>query len=588
MMRPYFLTFALILTSVSGPIALAGGEFRMRFLLDDEPGEIPEPSIMFIDPGLVPMWKRALSQPESELKRQAAEAVVQLHRLGHDEGVLADPELLAVLDDDKTHPAARYAAARALIVLDRREASGKLLEVSQSGDKDLRQLVEPVLAEWNVEAIQPVWHQRLSSSATPRRELVLAIEGLGTQRDAAALPALMTLALNAERSADIRLAAARAAGQIATQGLEPQAEQLIARGKVIDRLTAASLITRHKSPESVSIHQQLGVDAEPAVAGAALRSLFAMDPTLVLPVAEAALQSPDANVRQVGIDTYLALPTKDRILRLSQSFNDPHPRLRTRVRDGFFTLSKVADLNQSIRQSATAVLIGEDWRGQEQAALLLGELDEEPAAGRLIELLDSRRAEVMLSAAWSLRKLEIPSTARPVLEFATRRSTESDVATPTSSRQLAHLFELLGQLKFRDAIPLLEGFVPKTQDYGAASRAAAIWSLGVIDEGTTNEELAKKLIDRVQDILSIPPEAAEVRRAAVLSLGRIRAADHVEVLKQHLGETVDQDLMELTLRRAIHQMTGELLPIQPPPRVKRGGWFLEPIEPVERATQSSD
>jgi HEAT repeat protein len=336
------------------------------------------------------------------------------------------------------------------------------------------------------------------------------------------------------------------------------------------------LIASHQSEQAIRIDQARAGDEEPAVASVALRSLFAIDPKQVLPVAEAALQGLDTNVRSVGIETYLLLPTKERLLTLSHKLNDPHPKLRGRVREGFFELSNDGTLEPTIRQSAIAILNGDDWRGQEQAALLLGALDEESIAPRLIDLLASSRPEVMVSAAWSLKAIEVPQTAAPVQAFAQERTTSGIVVNNAIDIQMAHLFELLGKLKAVEAIPLLEVYVPKTEKFGFNSRAAAIWSLGVIQEGQVNEPLAKKLLERFLDTLASPPEAFEVRRVSVLSLGRLRAKNRLPALRQALGEAVDQDWMELTIRHAITQISGEVIPVQPPVTLFRTGWFLEP------------
>ena len=577
------VVFLSVCWTASAIAPAAGADpIQPYFLMDREPDERPQPLRWFLKPELVPMWKRSLARPESELKRQAAEAIVSAHRQGHESEIQSTvPELLDVLKAEKIHPAARHAAAHALISLNHRSSSATLMEVSQNEGKDLRLLVEPALAEWNYEGIRPIWRQRIGSVKSPRRDLILAINGLGQQRDAAALPELLILAMKMEHPADVRLAAARAAGQVADQGLEPKTEQLLANGsgRVLERMCAVSLIGRHRSEPAIKLHQTMGVDPEPAVAGEALRSLFAIDPNLVLPLAESALQNPDANVRRVGIDTYVALPTVERIHTLSLRLNDPHPQLRGLIRESFYALSNDTALNAAIRQSSITILAGNDWRGQEQAALLLAALDEESVASRLVELLDSKRPEVMVASAWSLKTIAVAETAVPVQAFAQRctdNTTSEKMLSRAADLQLAHLFELLGRLKTVAAIPLLQKYVPKVLFYGIKSRSSAIWALGVIQEGQQNEPLAKQLMERIMDTMSSPPELDEVRRTSVLTLGRLRAKTQLQGLKQLIGEAVDNDLFELTLRHAVLQISGEALPLPPPPMVARQGWFLEP------------
>jgi len=573
-----FLLACLSLADGRAPVH--AGEIQPTFLLDQEPAEKPDPRNYFMQPELLTLWRQVLSRPESEseIRRQVAEAIVTARQMGHKEPLAAIPELKQLLSAENVHPGAVYSAARALIVLDDRSSAGTLFEVSQKGGKDLRQLVEPALAEWGFEGIRPTWKARIASVTTPRRDLILAIQGLARQRDATAVDALLLLAMNADHPAEIRLAAARAVGQITDQGQATNARTLVSRrgSPLIDRLCAVSLIVRHPSEAAVALHQSLGTDPEPAVAGEALRSLFSFDPKLVLPLAEGALKSADANVRRVGIQTYVTLPTPERIQTLSLRLNDPHPELRGLVRESFFALSKNPDLEPTIRSSTIAILGGDDWRGQEQGALLLGALDEESVANRLLTLLDSDRAEVKVATAWSLKSLEIPATAEPVLAFARRRTDSTEVVTLPQDRQLAHLFELLGKLKMAEAIPVMEAYIPKGPRYGITSRSAAVWAIGKILDGKVDEKLADQIMDRVMDFMSSPPEAFEVRRAGVLSLGHMKAQSQLKGLRKLIGDEVDNDLMELTLRWAVLKISGEALPIAPPLTLARSGWFLEP------------
>lgn len=579
------LTFMATMLTVFSPGAAAfAEEIRVYFLLQREPPEQPTQVPWLLNPELLPLWKSAMARPESELKRQVADSIAVAYRMGHDGMKEAIPELTALIQEEKIHPATRQAAANALIVLDSRGSAATLMAASQSGNKDLRQLVEPALARWNLEAMRPIWRQRITSINSPRRDLILAIDGLGEQRDATALDALLKLAMTAENPSDVRLAAARAAGRITDQGLEERAGQLLARSTngIVERLCVAALIARHRSDQAVTLLQKLGADVEPAVAGDALRSLFTFDPNLVLPLAEGAFQNADANVRRVAIQTYVTLPTPDRLQTLSLRLNDPHPELRGLVRESFYALSKDAALDPVIRQSSIAILAGTDWRGQEQAAMLLAALDEKSAAPRLLELLDSPRPEVEVSSAWGLRTLDIPAMTAPVLAYLQQR-TEKDAAYPPSTDfQVAHLLEFLGRQKMVEAMPLMEKYVPKLGKYGEFSRAAAVWSLGRIQEGTVNDALAAKLMERVLDTTSIPPEFLEVRRTSALTLGRLRAKTQLAAMKQLVGDAIDNEIIELSIRWSIQQISGEQIPLAPAVSLGRTGWFLEPIPPKDR------
>jgi HEAT repeat protein len=227
----------------------------------------------------------------------------------------------------------------------------------------------------------------------------------------------------------------------------------------------------------------------------------------------------------------------------------------------------------------TEILAADDWRGIEQAALLLATLDHKPAAQRLVELIDYRRGEVRVAAAWGAKTLAVPETL-PVLLTAALRRTElrrGQVPQPSDlDAQTAHLLELFGKMKYREAEPLLRRYVPKEMPMGELSRPAAIWSLGHLHEGVPDEELARQLVGRIADV-SIPSEMMTVRAMSAVSIGRMKAVSQVSALHRFYAPSVAADELSLRIRWALMELTGEFIPEQGPPTIGKGGWFLEPI-----------
>ena len=84
--------------------------------------------------------------------------------------------------------------------------------------------------------------------------------------------------------------------------------------------------------------------------------------------------------------------------------------VRVNARKAMKTLAATKDLNAAVIAESMRILSGCDWRGQEQSALLLAQLDHKPAAGRLVELLTADRPEAFVAAAWGLRALAVPAT----------------------------------------------------------------------------------------------------------------------------------------------------------------------------------
>jgi HEAT repeat protein len=570
------------------PAAAEDRRLRPEFAMYHDP-EFPRPTIeRRLNPNLVSLWREALARPEADMQRLAAQALAESGRdgfLGLDE---CQADLLEVATADDTHPMARFAAADALIVLEARPTAAALFEISRSGGMPLRMIVEPALARWDFEPVRAVWRARLGDADAGRRDLLLAIEGLGRVRDPQSLPGLMEIVRSITRRPDIRLAAAQSAGEITESGLESDAAQLAGPGprSLVDRLCAAALLVRHRSEAAAGHLTLLAEDPDPVVTEQALGLLFGIDPELVIPLAEAAMSNADPQVRRRGADAYIALPTPERIHSLSRLLDDPHPDLRADVCAALYRHASQPDLNDAVRLAAVNMLSGTAWRGQEQAALLLGALDHEPAAERLLELLDAERAEVMAAAAWALRKLSIPETLPAMLEQAQEQTIKrrNGQGRDGLDLQVAHLFEAFGLMNYAPAEPLLREFIPKQLINGYYSRGAAIWALGLLHAGVPDESLASQFAERMNDVVAIPPDVSEtdvVWRMSALSLGRMRAESQLPALRERLEMTGIHDPVAYAVRWSLHEITGEESPPLPPIVQARSGWFLESLDEAE-------
>ena len=611
-----FVAFVMLITG-AGLCSFADAEERVpvtpSFLMDINIEGKTLPETFFLHPDLFGLWKVALAHPESEMRRNAAEAISTAHKKGHEGLSTFEPDLLNVLKQEKPLSASRYAAAKALITLDSRNSAAALFEASQSDGKDMRQLVEPVLADWGFAPIQEVWSKRVQTAETPRRELVLALRGLAKCQVSAAQGDLIQIATNVTQPADIRLAAAKAAGELSDTGLEEVALKLISgeSAAIIDRLCAVSLLVKQRSTQAVELNTKMAVDAEPAVAGQALRNLFETDPQTVLPLAEASLKNLDASVRRVAIEAYLKIPTAERIEVLATHLSDPHPELRSLIREGFITHRENAEFADLILDLSIKALNGDEWRAQEQGALLAATFDRKETASRLVELLPSDRHEVAIATAWALRVIAVPETAPGITEQLDRQTKLVTFLEVEIETQICHLCEALAVFKYKPATSIMEHYIPKGVHHSPLARSAAIWSLGQIyadvaagSDGPQEEnaltkaaqflgvkeqsdvQIAEKLAGefwgRVNDTESNDPEAEEVRRTSALAIGWIKAASQVDNLKIKIGEDAySSSMVDLAMRWAILRISGEAVPILSPTQYEQIGWFLEPINRIE-------
>jgi HEAT repeat protein len=567
--------------------------------------ELPTARIVKAFPaGMAELWFKSLDRPEADLQSSAAQSIALAHQQGLQGLSAAIPALLRVLDRADQHPGVRTAAARALVALDARDAAPLLLRHTEAGDPDLREFVDPALARWDYQPARTVWLDRLNQPPPYRRSHALAMQMLATVREEKAVPRLRELMVSDDVPLPYRLEAARALAVIRPSGGEVDAAQLASNatpGGLSGRLVAASLLRHHQGDEAVKLLQALGRDPEPAVAAAALTRLAEIDTGLILPLLEPVLASSDGKVRLFAVEAMTRHPTEEHVRRLSERLVDAHPEVRAQARRGLRELAARPELRELVLERGMQVLTANDWRGQEQATLLLGRLDHKPAAARLVELLQSSRPEVFVTAAWGLRVLAVPETLPAALAHLEMRYRQIRAAELKSippdplDRQLSQLVQFLGRADYRQAEPILRQVFPRggavapaptgglvltepPTPVGGEVRAAAIWALGLWYAGKSPPDLATAFEQRLTGDPGLGPDDERVRRMAAVSLGRIKAESELPSLRLVSGDgKPTTDVVAVASRWAISQITGEPLP--PPGEVEsvQRHWFLVPV-----------
>jgi HEAT repeat protein len=572
--------------------------------------DLPRPRVVKVFPeGAKALWLRALERPEAEMRYRAAGAIAEARRRGMKGLETTVAPLVAALDRRGEHPEVRLAVARALITLDAREAAPSFLRQARSGGGELGALVEPALARWRYRPAGALWLGRVGDPEAPRRSLVRAIRGLAALGEAKAADTLRALALSKRVEGPVRLEAATALGSLRTEGLEGDARRLAAdpsaRG-LVGRLAAAALLSKHDSKEAVGLLQRLVKDPEPAVASTAAARLIEIDPGLLvsgprpqrsIPAAERdraggevghLLASPDAKLRSLGVEVLFRRPGDKHVGLLAGRLDDPHRGVRRQARRALHALAGKKEFRKQVLAAATEVLAGKKWRGQEQAAILLTQLGHKPAAGRLVELLNSDRPEVFVSAAWALRELAVPQTLPAVLRYVkdeTRfllagkhRPGREGMPLAFADHQVAQLNQLLGRQKYRPADAALRRFIPRIFPPEAPeARAAAAWALGLLHEGEADAPFVTALEERLNDTASFPPEDPRVRGMSALTLGRLKAKKALPSLRKHFwAKKPARDMVNNACGWAIGLITGKGMPAPGTVRSVQGGWFLAP------------
>ncbi len=591
-------SLALVLAVLASTTGVARGEDLDSVMYRDP--EVPVAKVVKVYPKeLIPLWSTALERPDRESPGQAALAIATAHEGGMTGLAVTVPALIRLLERPDPYPTVVSSAVRALVALDARDAAPTFLRLAKTGDPDVRESVELALARWDHKPARDLWIERIGQPAPHGRSTLLAARCLGTVRDDRAATRLRELALATDTLPPLRLAAARALGEIRRSGSEADAAQLagdITPRGVTGRLVGAALLRRHEGDETVRLLQKFTQDKEPAVAALAVVRLSELGTKHVLPVLTAALASPDAEVRVHGVEAMFRNPSDSYVRELARVLNDPHPDVRVRARKCLRELAETPRRELVIERGVAA--LGGNWRGQEQAAILLGQLVHKPASGRLVELLKANRPEVFVAAAWGLRQLAVPETLPNVLEHVRKRHAEillqgtniNTLAFPSDAldQQLSHLIQFLGQARYREADAALRAIVPRIlkpgmppgfTPVGPLARAAAIWALGLFHEGKPDDKLVTVIESRLTGDGMFGRDDERVRRMSALALGRMGAKQSIEALRSNSEDKAPStSTVPNACRWALNRLTGE--PIPPPGTIEavQRDWFLVPLK----------
>lgn len=542
------------------------------------------PTIPSFSERLPPLWEQAIDRDDAEPRRLAVDTVGLAARRGMRGLERFVPRLERLLADDPD-AATRAAAAAALVALDARDSADRLAAAADREGMPVAGVVEPALARWDHAPRREAWLATLGDGASRAGVRRLAIDALGAVREARAAAPLEGIVADGGREPAERLAAARALGAIRAEGLDDFAGRLTAAATdtgpaALPRVLAVALMSSHASPAAADLLARLAVDPEPAVATGALERLDEIDAPRALSIARESLGVPDAGQRFVAARLAVRPADADAIGRVAPLLGDRNPRIRRFIAGSLADLGDSADLRPVVIERAVAALDGDAWRSLEQAALLVGHLDHEPAADRLLALLRADREEVAIAAAWALRKLEVEATLAPLLDYAREArgrlaSSDPEPLRGRLGKQAQQIHQLFGILRFRGAEDLLREYVPKSQ-IDPYARSAAFWALGKIHEDEADYDLAPAFAERLADVGSTPPELFSVRWMAAVGLGYLRARSQLDTLREFAQRDTMYNATGFSSYWAVERITGEPMPETPQGVEGIGGWFLEP------------
>ncbi len=545
------------------------------------PTRLPE---VVVSNAAIPLWLEALDRSESRVQRMAIDTFAIASRRGMAGLEPVVPRLVERLEDRDADRRVRLAAARALIAMEARQHADVLASVAMRMDAGFQIAVESALAGWGAEPMVTVWLDRLGDAAAEQVALQIAIEGLGNAEADEALQPLLNHVRDRRQLPAIRLAAARSAGRLRGVGLTDAAAELVSAESqnLVDQLAAIGLLAEHEGPATVQLLENLLTAGESAVQAAAIEQLFEIDPNNVLPWIDRLIENDDSNVRWTLAKAIVATRDEDQIATLARLLDDVHPSLRQYAAAELVGFATEPPVRERVLAETAGVLDGDSWRGCEQAVIVMVNLNHQPSGDRMVDLLRHPRGEVMMTAAWGLRRLglkkHLPAMlgrANEVYEgFQSRRMSMYDSGF---EEQLAQLFLAFGQMRYEEAETLMRQYVPRDLELGEKARAAAVWSLGWLHENQPTDDLARQFAARLSDIDGLVPEYEDVRLMAAISLGRMKAESALPTLRKYASTR--GGATELACWWAIERMTEEQRPPLSPPEINDyRDWFLVPLE----------
>jgi len=544
----------------------------------------------------IPLWIRALEQDRNEMKIAAADAIVRAQQSGMPGLGAATDALLACYERPEAD--VRRAAARALVAIDARAAMPAF-------ERDLDRLPETIadwteqgLASWKSEPAKAVWRRRLTEPNVRTPDLRRAVAGLVAAEDRDSIPSLRQIVLDRYRGLGDRLTAARGLAQLSRAGEEPHAVALLEAGLPGNDLLAATLVSQHGTEASGLLERiaRQGIDAAGVIAAGRLREL---DPKLLFPIGRELTERKDRELRRLGIVALETRQSTEDVARLLEMFADLHPQVRHDARQACERLASVAEHRPAIAAFVADIAANrrgpEHWRVIEQSCVCIGNLDLEENTAGLIGLLDETRPESSCSAAWALGKLDVEATYAPVAEYCGRQLDgydRKDLPRPYPDEVMSHLLQLLGSARYEPSLSMMTRLIPKGL-YGIESRAAAIWSIGLLLEEKNDPAIAQRLAERMLDGAGIPPEADLVRRMSAISLGRMRSVEQVANIESIASGGVATEL-GWSAAWALSTIDGRAIPVADPYVRTEIDWFLQPLdaepvpEPLENDAPAGD
>lgn len=480
-----------------------------------------------------------LLSDQSQIRLETARMICVNHdRPGFGDKAKAIERLVSALTRSDESLLNRRTLTSAACLLDDGTHATKLWELSRN-DPVSNQEVQKALIRWRSDVALDHWRKVVLNPSSPAVITAIAIEGLGNVGTNEDQKTLNDILESESASIELRSLAAESLGKIQSSGLSALARKYLESNLPGKDMIAAYLLIQHSDDESLqlllSVHDKGASTAKRIAANCLARE----SPKVAEELMIAWKSDPDTHFRELAIQVASVSEPSKTLHVASSMLHDDEDRLRNLARLQLLNLASMH--REEIDAIIQTELEGNDWKGMEQAIILLAELGDASKCERLLELFDHPQAEVHMHAAWALRDLSQPG---PLLDrirekaFSLTDSLEKGTRTFEKSEiiMLSLMLETFGRHQHEPAFAILEKYIPKNDfKMGNLARCSAIWSIGQIRKNSNDPDLRAKLRERIKDLPPDKPENYLVRFVCILALGEFGFKDSKEIIDQFGG-----------------------------------------------------
>ncbi len=397
----------------------------------------------------------------------------------------------------------------------------------------------PTLEQWAIEQklsfAAQLWKSRLTQPEVSEFDLSLALSGIEAMKLSDCADDLVKLILRESMTQPLLLQACGALGAVTSSGKVELAQRLRKSSFASRDLMAARVIANHSD------------EAAATLAGELLTSSFAPAKRLAYlwhvqhgsaRIDELTVKfrtDADAALRRLAIEQLVKSDEVKFVELLGQSLSDENANNRRVVRQALIAKHANSTLTAAVDSLLKAALQPAFGPGSDQAIEVVVRIKSQQFNSQLIDLLDHGLPEVRVRAAWAIADLGFADSQQLQAVFNRCLKLTDEVAPPDGktttdkNAMLAFLLESLGKARHEPAKEMLIRYIAKAV-LPALPRASGIWSLGLVLEGSKDQQISRQLESRMLDN-GPGGEDTPVRYASALAVGYIRSPESERSLK---------------------------------------------------------